>query len=104
MIHHEDFELLKEYTGETVKYNIIGILNFINASVLQYELEDVLKEDVKIIILNMSRVEYICSVGVKIIFNASKQAVRENKKIIVERPSIIVKNVMGAAMLDSLSK
>jgi anti-anti-sigma factor len=104
MIHHVDFEFVKEYIGETVKYSIIGIINLINASVLQYELEDVLKEDEKIIILNMSRVEFICSVGAKIIFEASKQAIRNNKKIIVERPSVIVKNVMGAAMLDNLSR
>jgi anti-anti-sigma factor len=78
-------------------------MNFISAPVLQYELENALKEDKKTIILNMSRLTFICSIGIQVISNASKQAMGEDKKIIIERPSTIVKNVMGTTMLKDLS-
>jgi anti-anti-sigma factor len=103
MTHHDDFDIEKEYIGETIKYSIIGSMNFISAPVLQYELENALKEDKKTIILNMSRLTFICSIGIKVISDASKQAKGDDKKIIIERPSAFVKNVMGITMLKELS-
>jgi anti-anti-sigma factor len=103
MNHHDDFEIKKDYAGESIKFNIYGYMNYINAPLLQYELEEALKEDKGTIVLNMSRVSFICAIGMKVISDASKQAKEEDKKIIIERPSAFVKNVLGTDMLKELS-
>jgi len=72
------------------------------ADTLLYKLENALKEGQKAIILNMSQIEYLSSVGIRVILKIYKQAEEAGGTFKIERPSEIVKNVLGMVALKEM--
>jgi anti-anti-sigma factor len=79
-----------------------GRIDSNNADLLLAELEKALQEGQKAIVLNMSRVEYLSSIGIRVILKIFKQASEMEGKFNIERPSNIVKNVLGMLALKEL--
>jgi len=52
--------------------------------------------------VNMSQVEYLSSVGIRVILKIYKQTMETGGKFNIERPSEIVKNVLGMVALKEL--
>ena len=100
---NDDFEITKEVNQDGVaKITVTGYVNSINAPELQYELEDTIKEGHKNIVLNMSRVEFLSSIGVRTLLKIYKQAGAAGGKFNIERPSEVVRNVLGIAALNDM--
>ncbi|MCL2768131.1 MAG: STAS domain-containing protein [Synergistaceae bacterium] len=97
-----DFIITKEINEEVTKFIIKGRVNSISAPELQFELEQSLKEGLINIVLNMSQVEYLSSIGVRAILQIYKQAEEAGGKFRIERPSENVRNVLGIAALDEM--
>jgi anti-anti-sigma factor len=99
---NDDFNVTKESKNDAVLMQVKGRIDEITAPDLQYELEDVLNAGAKAIILNMARVTYMCSIGEKAILAFHREAKDVKCSFTIERPSPIVRNVMGEETLKHM--
>jgi len=73
-----------------------------SADSLLFALENALKKEHKAIILNMLQVEYLSSVGIRVILKIYKQTKEAGGTFKIEEPSEIVKNVLGMVALNDM--
>jgi len=99
---NESLEFTQKITDGICKISIKGRIDSNSADELLAKLENVLSEGQKNIILNMMRVEYLSSVGIRVILKINKQAVEEGGSLKIEHPSQIVKNVLGMVALNDM--
>ena len=99
---NEGFEITKEKTKDGAKFILKGRLNSTNADELQYMLDETLKDGKMDIVLNMLKVEYLSSAGIRVILKAYKNAKETNGKLGIEMPSQNVRNVLGMTALDEM--
>jgi anti-anti-sigma factor len=98
----QDIEIKEEKSAETSRFVLRGRVNAASADVLLYKLENALKDEQKQIILNMSQIEYLSSVGIRVILKIYKKAVETGYKFNIESPSEVVRNVIGMVALKDL--
>ena len=72
------------------------------APVLERTLNESLGETQLYLVLNMRHVEYLSSMGIRILLSMYKKALKGGKKFRVENPSEAVRNVLGMVNLDEL--
>jgi len=97
-----DLELTQELDNGVCKVMAKGRVDGNSADLLLAKLEEALKNGYKTIILNMSQVEYLSSIGIRVILKIYKQAFEESGTFNIERPSEIVKNVLGMVALQEM--
>jgi anti-anti-sigma factor len=73
-----------------------------SADVLLNKLETAINNGQKRIILNMSNVEYLSSIGIRVILKTYKQVSEAGGKFNIEYPSEVVKNVLGMTALNEM--
>ena len=98
----ENLEVTEEIKDGICRFVAKGRVDANSADVLLYKLETALKDGQKTIILNMTQVEYLSSIGIRVILKTYKQALEAGGKFNIERPSEIVKNVLGMTALKEL--
>ncbi|MDR0444268.1 MAG: STAS domain-containing protein [Treponema sp.] len=98
----EDLIIREEKNQTTSKFFASGRVNAVSADVLQYKLENALKNGQTTIILNMSQVEYLSSIGIRVILKIYKQASEAGNQFNIERPSENVRNVLGMTALEEM--
>ena len=79
-----------------------GRIDSNSADFLLVELENAINEGQKVIILNMSQIEYLSSIGIRVILKIYKQAAELGGAFNISRPSEIVKNVLGMVALQEM--
>jgi anti-anti-sigma factor len=79
-----------------------GRVSTTEAPILEKKLNDALSFSTQLLILNMSCVEYLSSIGIRVLLAVYKKALKTNSKFRVENPSENVKNVLGMVALDDL--
>ena len=89
-------------TQEGTKLTLQGRIDSTNAIELGNKLEQALKGGLTQIVLNMLRVEYLCSTGIRVILKAYKEAQSVGGKLSIEMPSECVKNVLGMVVLNEM--
>jgi len=99
---NESLEFTQKITDDICKISVKGRIDSNSADELLSKLESVLSEGQKKIILNMMRVEYLSSVGIRVIMKIYKQAEEEGGFLKIEHPSKIVKNVLGMVALNDM--
>jgi anti-anti-sigma factor len=98
----ENLVISKSAEEGVCKITAKGRVDSNSADSLLFALESALKEGQKTIILNMSQVEYLSSVGIRVILKIYKQAGESGGTFNIERPSEIVKNVLGMVALKEM--
>jgi anti-anti-sigma factor len=98
----EELEIKEEKCSGASRFILKGRVNATSADALLYKLETALKEEQKNIVVNMSQVEYLSSVGIRVILKIYKQAAETGGKFNIERPTENVKNVLGMVALKQL--
>ena len=99
----KDFIITKDrIRGDAVRFTVKGRVNSINAPVLKHMLEEALRDEHVNLILNMSQVEYLSSIGISVILSIYKKAHEAGGKLGIELPSEVVKNVLGMTALDTM--
>ena len=98
----EELEILEDRSPGAVKFTLKGRVNAINADSLLYKLETAIKDGHNNIVVNMSRVEYISSVGIRVILKIYKQTSETGGTFKIERPSENVENVIGMVALKEM--
>ena len=79
-----------------------GRIDSNSADVLLFKLEDALRNGQIAIVLDMSQIEYLSSIGIRAILKIYKQATEAGSTFNIDRPSEIVKNILGMAALKEL--
>jgi len=98
----EKLEISQKIEDGICKFIAKGRIDANSSELLEFKLDSALKEEQKIIILNMALVEYLSSIGIRVILKIYKQAVSMNYSFKIESPSEIVKNVLGMVALKEL--
>jgi len=98
----DELEIKEDKSPGVGRFVLKGRVNAASADVFLYKLETALKEDRKNIVVNMSQVEYLSSVGIRVILKIYKQAMEKGGKFNIEHPSVVVKNVLGMVALKEL--
>ena len=99
---NEALEIEKEETPEGVKFILKGRVDSINADLLQKYLDEVLSGGQINVVLNMFRIGYLCSIGIRVILNAYKTAKDSGGTLGIEQPSENVKKVLAITSLDEI--
>jgi anti-anti-sigma factor len=102
MIKDEILEITEQIEGGICRLIAKGRIDANSAETLLFKLENALKDGHKTIILNMFQVEYLSSVGIRIILKIYKQANEAGGTFNIDRPSEIVKNVLGMVALKEM--
>jgi anti-anti-sigma factor len=99
----EELDIIEEEKSPgAVKFTLKGRVNAASADPLMYKLETALNEGHTNIVVNMSRIEYLSSVGIRVILKIYKKAAEAGGKFSIERPSDNVKNVLGMVALKEM--
>ena len=97
-----NLEITENVEGKICKFFAKGRVDSNSAELLQFKLEKVLNEGFDSIILNMEEIEYLSSIGIRIMLKAYKHACDNNLSFKIESPSEIVRNVLGMVALKQL--
>jgi len=98
----DDLEITENINKGICSLAAKGRIDANSADMLLEKLEHALNNGQKAIILNMSQVKYLSSVGIRVILKIYKQANEAGSKFNIERPSDIVKNVLGMVALSEM--
>jgi len=98
----EELEILEDRSSGAAKFTLKGRVNASNADSLLNKLEAAIKEGHTIIVVNMFQVEYLSSVGIRVILKTYKKTTEAGGKFSIERPSENVKNVLGMVALKEM--
>ena len=101
-MNKDEFTITKEKIPGGLKFKLKGRVNSANASSIQYNLDEALKEGAKRIILNMLLVEFLSSAGIRVILKAHKDLVKIGGTFGIEQPSENVRNVLGMVALSEM--
>ena len=98
----EILEITQDSDDGICRLSVTGRIDSNSANSLLLKLEEALVSGQKAIILNMYKVEYLSSTGIRVILKIYKQATEAGGSFNIERPSDIVKNVLGMVALKEL--
>jgi len=98
----EKLEITEVISDGICRFTAKGRVDSNSADTLLFKLENALNDGQKAIILNMSQVDYLSSIGIRVILKIYKQASEEGGTFNIERPSQIVKNVLGMVALKEM--
>jgi len=98
----ENLEITENINKEICTITAKGRIDANSADMLLFKLENAFKNGQKAIVLNMSQVKYLSSVGIRVILKIYKQAKETGSSFKIERPSDIVKNVLGMVALNEM--
>jgi len=102
MRNDEELEIQEERSPGAVKFALKGRVNAASADPLLFKLEAALNDGHTNILVNMSRIEYLSSIGIRVILKIFKQAAEKGGSFKIESPSDNVKNVLGMVALKEM--
>ena len=92
----------KDIAAEFVKFTIVGRIYSSNAELLETRLGEALKEKQYNMVLNLSGVDYISSIGIRVILKKYMEVKKAGGKLEIEMPSESVRNVLKITALDGM--
>jgi anti-sigma B factor antagonist len=98
----DSLEMTQTIEDGVCRFIVKGRIDTNSADEFQSKLENALKNDQKAIILNMAQVEYLSSIGIRVILKIYKQAVEMGGSLKIEQPSEIVGSVLSMVALSDL--
>ena len=99
---NETFRIKESYADGKFKLYAAGRIDANSSAALLETLENTLQSGKKEIILNMTDVKYLSSIGIRALLKTYKDAQAEGISFYIERPSDVVKNILGMAALKDM--
>ena len=96
------FHIREESADEATRFVLKGRVSAQNATEIEFKLIDAMEIGKTYIVLDMSRVEYLCSTGIRVILKSYKKALGMGGSLKIDKPSESVRNVLGLTALDEL--
>lgn len=91
-----------EHTGPTCRFAAVGHVNIANSAQMERALERCLTEGCTKITVDMYKVTFLSSAGIRVILNIFKKAKKLGGRLQIVSPSENVRNVIGTTALDEL--
>ena len=101
-MENQDLKITEKLDNGIFHVYAKGRLDSNTADILLVKLESALNDGQKTIILNMSQVDYLSSIGIRVILKIFKQASENGGSFNIDRPSEIVRNVLGMVALKEM--
>jgi len=101
-MNNETLEIAEDRSEKTSIFTAKGRVDAETADALLYKLENALNDGQTTVILNMLQVEYLSSIGIRVILKIYKQAKEKGCTFNIDRPSRVVKNVLGMVALKEM--
>jgi len=98
----DEFVITLEESEDSLRLTAKGHVNAINSTALQYELEEAIGKGQSNIVLNMTQVDFLSSSGIRVILKTYKSMDKAGGQFRIERPSEVVKNVLGMTALEGM--
>ena len=98
----EYFEMQKSQDGDVVRFFVKGRISSTTSFKFGRELNAALSMGQNNMILDMSEVEFLSSLGIRSILSAYKQTAATGGKLQIANPTENVVNVLGMAALSSM--
>ena len=98
----EALVITEDDAGGVCRFVLKGRVDSNTSDALQMKLENAVKDGQAAIVLNMTQVDYLSSMGIRVILKLYKQMSQTGGKFNVERPSRIVKNLLGMVALKEM--
>jgi len=98
----ENLEIKETIDGDLCRFTASGRVDSNNAGLMETNLDRILNDGPKNIILNMEKVKYLSSIGIRIILKTYKKAFETGGTFQIENPSEIVRNVLGMVALNQM--
>jgi len=99
----KDFVITEDkIQGGATRITVKGRVDYNNAPVLKHKLEEAINNEHFNIVLNMSQVAYLSSIGISAILSIYKHIEEVGGKFGIEQPSEVVRNVLGITALDKM--
>jgi len=92
----------KDVAPDFIRLTITGRIYSSNADMLEMHLGKALEEKQFNMILNMNEVEYISSIGIRVILKKYMELKKAGGKLEIEMPSENVRNVLKITALDGM--
>ena len=99
---NESFVMTPKTTPNGVEFSLQGRIDSMNAAEFGYKLDQAISDGQTNIVLNMLRVEYLSSIGIRVILKAYKEAKAAGGVLEIEMPSESVVNVLGMVALNEM--
>ncbi len=93
-------EILEKNTGDAVELIVSGRLDTTTSPQLESRVHNFAKTT-KLLVLDLSAVEYISSAGLRVVLLAHKLMVGNNGKLLLRKPSEFCRQVFEATGMDS---
>ena len=101
-MNEDNLELTEEIDNDCCRITVKGRVDSYSADQLLEKLEKALKDGKKSLVLNMAQVQYLSSIGIRVILKIYKDAKQAGCTFKIESPSQTVKNVLGILALKEL--
>jgi len=98
----ENLEITQNINDGICRISLKGRVDSNTADLLLTKLEAVIEEGNMNIILNMYNVNYLSSIGIRIILKTYKSLSEKGGSFKIEHPSETVKNVLGMVALNEM--
>jgi len=98
----ENLQITQSVDQGICTFSAKGRIDSNSADLLLGKLENAINDGQKSIILNMSQIEYLSSIGIRVILKIYKQVSELGGAFNISRPSEIVKNVLGMVALQEM--
>ena len=97
-----DLIVKRDVFPDYVKFTITGRIYSSNADVFEKHLDKAIEEKSINIILNMNQVDYISSIGIRVILKIFMEAKKAGGKLSIEMPSDNIRNILKITALDEM--
>ena len=97
-----ELTIKKDISPEAVTFTLSGRIYTSNADVLEMHLEEALKEKRYNLVLNMSQVDYISSIGIRVILKTYMDTKKAGGKLEIENPSDSVRKILKITALEEM--
>ena len=101
-MNNDNLEINETIDGDLCRFTASGRVDSNNADIMEINLDRALTKGPKNIILNMEQVKYLSSIGIRIILKTYKKAYENGGTFLIEKPSQIVRNVLGMVALNQM--
>jgi anti-anti-sigma factor len=99
---NEHLILTEKINDGVCRFAAKGRVDSISSDMLLSNLEKALNEGQKTIILDMSQIIYLSSMGIRVILKVYKKAMESGGSFYIEHPSNVVENVLGMTALKEI--
>jgi anti-anti-sigma factor len=101
-LEETNLEITEELTDGVYRFTAKGHIDSNNADILLEKMLKALADGHKTLVLNMFNIKYLSSIGIRVILQIYKKAAETGGKFNIEKPSEIVKNVLGMVAMKEM--